>query len=177
MKLVGGFKKWSLSGTPKYWTAKGCHCKDENMQWKMIVVLLVHFRVQLVLLTASTAEAAKGGWEETCRDSNCLDCYPYLWEGRSRGGVEYHPADLAKMSAGTIHGVNLKRKKHCDWQSGTVAGSFWAGQGVDCHWLPEFIQKKKSVSYHINDHFTSDILQATKIFFFPLLESQNHKMF
>lgn len=145
------------------------------MQWKMIVVLLVHFRVQLVLLTASTAEAAKGGWEETPRDSNCLDCYPYLWEGRSRGVLSTiqltWPKCLQEQFMVWIsRGRSIVTDSLGPWLVPSGQGKVWTATGC-----LRSSYKKKSVSYHINDHFTSDILQATKIFFSPLriTESQN----
>lgn len=42
----------------------------------------------------------------------------------------------------------LMRKKHCNKQAGTLAGSFWVGKGLDCHCLPEkFVQKNKFKLY------------------------------
>lgn len=54
------------------------------------------------------------------------------------------------------------RKKHTK-QSGTPAGAFWAGKGLDCHYLPEKLAQKH-IFNHLNDQFTADIFQVTAIF-------------
>lgn len=57
------------------------------------------------------------------------------------------------------------RKKHCNKQSGNLAGSFWAGKGLDCHCLLEnFVQK--SIFNRINDQFTAEIFQVIEFYFF-----------
>lgn len=142
----------------------------------MIVVLLVHFRVQLVLLTASTAEAAKGGWEETPRDSNCLDCYPYLWEGRSRGVLSTiqltWPKCLQEQFMVWIsRGRSIVTDSLGPWLVPSGQGKVWTATGC---LRSSYKKKKHFLPYKWPFHFR--YFASHKDIFFPPLritESQN----